>query len=120
LNGLIGKQEPTLIKIDVEGFETNVIAGADKVLLRPSLLAVIMELNGSGKRYGFDEDALHNKMLSFGFKSYTYSPFKRQLFSLENKISKSGNTLYARNIDKVVSRLKGAHQFYVANAAKLL
>ncbi|WP_223293749.1 FkbM family methyltransferase [Gallionella capsiferriformans] len=117
LNDLLENQEPLLIKIDVEGFETNVIAGADKVFSTPSLLAVIMELNGSGERYGFDEAPLHEKMLSFGFLSYTYSPFERQLVSLNGEKSNSGNTLYVRNIDEVVSRLREARKYRIANAA---
>lgn len=118
LNELLENQEPLLIKIDVEGFEANVIAGADKVFSKLSLLAVIMELNGSGERYGFDEYPLHEKMLSFGFRSYSYSPFERQLVSLNGKKSNSGNTLYVRNIDEVIYRLKGAQQYWIANVAK--
>jgi FkbM family methyltransferase len=118
LNELLEKYEPTLIKIDVEGFETNVIAGADKVLSRPSLLAVIMELNGSGDRYGFDESSLHETMLSFGFKTYIYSPFGRQLVSLNEKRSNSGNTLYVRNVDEVLRRLAGARKYWIANTAR--
>lgn len=117
LNELLESQEASLIKIDVEGFETNVISGADKVLSKPSLLAVIMELNGSGERYGFDEKLLHEKMLSYGFNTYTYSPSNRQLISLEGKRNDSGNTLYVRNIDEVARRLKGAKQYWIANTA---
>ncbi len=120
LNDLLEKQEPLLIKIDVEGFETNVIAGADKVFSNSSLLAVIMELNGSGERYGFDEALLHEKMLSFGFKSYTYAPFERQLVSLNGNKSNSGNTLYVRNVDEVVRRLDSSKQFCIANALKYI
>ena len=117
LNDLLINQEPTLIKIDVEGFETNVIAGADRIFSKPSLLAVIMELNGSGERYGFNEVLLHEKMLSFGFKSYMYSPFDRQLISLGGKMSASGNTLYVRNVDEVDHRLQSAQQYWIVNAA---
>lgn len=115
LNDLLENQAPTLIKIDVEGFETNVITGADKVLSQPSLLAVIMELNGCGKRYGFNEDLLHKRVLSFGFKSYIYSPFQRQLVSLNNKRNYSGNTLYVRNLEEVINRLKESHYYYINN-----
>lgn len=118
LNDLLVNQEPVLIKIDVEGFETNVIAGADKVLSQPSLLAVIMELNGSGAHYGFDEAPLHEKMLSFGFKTYTYSPFKRQLVSLDGGKSNSGNTLYVRNFEEVKRRLQDARKYWIANVSK--
>lgn len=118
LNDLLKGAEPILIKIDVEGFETNVIAGADKVLSRTSLLAVIIELNGSGERYGFNEVELHEQMLSFGFETYIYSPFDRQLVSLNRETSHSGNTLYVRNVDEVESRLKGAQQYWIINAAR--
>jgi FkbM family methyltransferase len=118
LNDLLDGQDPILIKIDVEGFETNVIDGAAQVLSRTSLLAVIMELNGSGERYGFNEVELHTKMLSFGFETYTYSPFERQLVALDGAISNSGNTLYVRNIDEVASRIKSAQQYWIANAER--
>jgi FkbM family methyltransferase len=115
LNALLEGEEPILIKIDVEGFETNVIEGADNILSRTSLLAVIMELNGSGDRYGFNETELHNKMLSFGFETYTYSPFERLLVSLNGVASHSGNTLYVRNIAAVESRIKKAKEYWIAN-----
>ena len=111
LNDLLINQEPALIKIDVEGFETNVIAGADKVLSRESLLGVIMELNGSGDRYGFDEESLHKTMLGYGFKTFTYLPFERRLVALDGKNAQSGNTLYIRNEPEVSSRLRDAQKF---------
>ena len=55
LDDVIGGLKPVLIKIDVEGFEREVVAGAQKTLSEKSLLAVIMELNGSGDRYDYDE-----------------------------------------------------------------
>ena len=70
---LLGKT-PKLIKIDVEGFETEVLAGAAATFASPSLHAVIMELNGSGTRYGFDEDKLHHHMQAIGFHPCRYDP----------------------------------------------
>jgi FkbM family methyltransferase len=113
LDTIIGGEAPTLIKIDVEGFETNVIKGARSVLIRDSLRAVIMELNGSGARYGFDEQILHNQMLDFGFSPYTYSPFDRKLISLNRNKSSSGNTLYIRNPDSIQATLSSAPTFHV-------
>jgi len=55
LDEALQNKMPKLIKIDVEGFETDVLAGAVKTLANPELRAVVMELNGSGKRYGYDE-----------------------------------------------------------------
>ena len=47
----LDNETPNLIKIDVEGFETPVLEGANDTLKKQTLHAVIMELNGSGNRY---------------------------------------------------------------------
>jgi len=96
LDDVLDGRIPKIIKIDVEGFETKVIEGARKTLANPNLLAVIMELNGSGAYYGFDEDILHKKMLSLNFNSYIYEPKKQKLISLKNKKNQKNNTLYIR------------------------
>lgn len=113
LDDVLGDEEPILMKIDVEGFETEVIAGAVKTLSRHSLIAIIMELNGSGERYGYDETVLHQQMLDYGFCPYLYSPFERQLQPLNTKNNHSGNTLYLRNIERVRERLQNAVKFVI-------
>lgn len=104
---------PSLIKIDVEGFETEVISGAKGILSQDSLFAVIMELNGLGEKHGFDELALHEQMIEYGFKSYTYSPFDRELRPLESRNLSAGNTLYIRNVNLIAERVQKAAHFFV-------
>lgn len=111
LDDILADFSPTIVKIDVEGFETQVVAGADRVLSCPSLLAVIMETNGSGDRYGFDETKLHRRMLDYGFGAFRYSPFERKLVGLQGASSTSGNTLYVRNEGEVRSRLGTSRRF---------
>jgi len=118
LDNIIGTSNPRLIKIDVEGFETNVIAGASITLSRPSLDAVIIELNGCGNRYGYDETALKKNILDYGFKPFSYLPFERILEPLSQKPQHQQNTLYVRNFDSVQQRISTAHRFYV-NGIKL-
>ncbi len=108
LDSIAACTDPFAMKIDVEGFETDVIAGADQILKKVSLHAVIMELNGSGNRYGFDENILHEKMRTYGFNSYSYSPLDRTLHSLDGKNSQSGNTLYLRNVECIKERIRTA------------
>ena len=110
---LKGKEPPVLIKVDVEGFETEVVKGAESVLQNDGLLAVIMELNGSGERYGFDEQALHARMLDFGFEPCRYDPASRSLKRLEGKNSASGNTLYVRHHAEASKRLKTARRYRI-------
>jgi Met-10+ like-protein len=85
LDALIGARVPVLIKIDVEGFEMEVIHRAKHALESPTLLGVIMELNGSGIRYGFDDRTRHGMMLDIGFRPFRYDPLKKGLTAIHMK-----------------------------------
>ncbi|MDS4028361.1 MAG: FkbM family methyltransferase [Candidatus Contendobacter sp.] len=114
LDDVVGEREPTLIKIDVEGFETEVLKGANKTLEKDSLLAVLMELNGSGNRYGYDEEALHLFMVNMGFELFSYWPFERKLSSASQPAQNcSGNKLYAKSPDVLQKRLLSARKYQV-------
>jgi len=112
IDDIVADVPPLLIKIDVEGFETEVIAGADQTLSNPTLLALIIELNGSGLRYGYDEDALHNKIISYGFTPSSYQPLDRLLSDVKER-GVLGNTLYVRDLDVVNERLQAAPKYKV-------
>lgn len=115
---LLKEQCPILLKIDVEGFETEVIKGADITLLNKFLKAIIIELNGSGQRYGYDERQIHNKLLEHGFKPYNYNPKTRQLMELET--FGTHNTIYLRDMEFVEERIKSARQINIGNTVQLL
>ena len=104
---------PQLIKIDVEGFEAEVIAGAHATLSNEALLAVIMETNGAGQRYGNADEGLHEAMLGFGFESFRYAPLDRTLTSLDSGFNTIGNTLYIRDAALVRERTRTAPRFDV-------
>jgi FkbM family methyltransferase len=108
LDTAVAMEEPTALKIDVEGFEAAVIAGARNTLAKPSLHSVVLELNGSGSRYGFDEAEVLKAMLDFGFRSYAYDPFRRSLRDLGGKNMASGNTLFIRDLEWVTERVSTA------------
>lgn len=105
LDKILEGQSPSMIKIDVEGFETLVLQGAHETLNNHSLHSVVMELNGSGSRYGFREDNILGMMKAYGFSTYVYEPFSRELKSLDGKKNLSGNTLFIRNEKTVFEKL---------------
>jgi len=86
---------PKLLKIDVEGFETEAFAGATQLLAAPALQAMIVERNDSGARYGFDEGMLHRTIRNAGFSPFAYEPFTRKLFPLPSEAR--GNLIYLRD-----------------------
>jgi FkbM family methyltransferase len=110
---LATRDSPTFLKIDVEGFETEVIGGALQTLKSPRLLGVILELNGSGSQYGHDDASLHRKMLEFGFETVRYDPFTRTLRDGNPPWNVNGNRIYCRDREALCARLRSAPRFAV-------
>ncbi len=107
LDELTTREAPCCIKVDVEGFEHEVVTGGNAALRQPSLLAVILELTNLGKHYGHAELEVHRQMLDFGFLPCRYHPFERRLEQQATK-NHAGNTLYVRDIQSVRVRLQEA------------
>jgi len=98
---LVG-QIPILMKIDVEGYEKEVLDGASNILDNPNLKAIIIELNGSGKRYGYSDEAIHTNLTNRQFKAYHYNPFLRELIEID--VFGDINTIYIREFTFTMER----------------
>lgn len=104
---------PSLIKIDVEGYEVQVLDGAQELLSNPNLKAIIIEIIGGANFYGLTNSDIDNRLLEHNFKSYKYDPFTRKLIaSVPNTKS---NTIYIKDLDFVQERLATAKYFTVFN-----
>jgi FkbM family methyltransferase len=110
LDSLAEDSKPVLIKIDVEGFEHEVLRGGQRILNSSSLLALIVELNGLGKRYGFADNLIDFKLRKFGFVPASYKPFERRLTELSRPHPK-GNTIYVRSPVNLAYRMQKAKPF---------
>jgi len=96
---------PTVMKIDVEGFEKFVLKGASKLLGNPKLNVIIIELNSSGKYFGVEDGEILELLIGCGFQSYDYNPDTHLIESLNNKISKRQNTLFIRDLNLILDDL---------------
>lgn len=105
---LAGKS-PDVLKVDVEGFETEVFAGAVNTLKSSKLQAILIEKDGLGARYGFDEEPLHRNIEQHGFVPCSYQPFSRQL--VPRKDEGLRNIIYTRDIKAANEKLRSATPF---------
>jgi FkbM family methyltransferase len=113
LDKLIEDDDPSILKIDVEGYETRVLEGAEIALTKESLHSIMIELNGSGGRYGFDETKIIQSLCEHGFLPYEYDPFNRSFHSLTTKNHSSSNTLFIRNLKDQENRIRSSPKYSI-------
>ena len=113
LDSIVDNLIPSLIKIDVEGFENEVIKGGKEILLNPKLEGIIIELNGSSIKYGSSNDEIHSKICEFGFHPIQYNPIKREIIMLNQYNLQSHNTIYIREINKIKKLLIDAPNYQI-------
>jgi FkbM family methyltransferase len=63
--------KPTLIKIDVEGYEVQVLRGIQSLLSRPNVVIVTEIADAKLRRAGHSREELHSLLAGFGFVPHT-------------------------------------------------
>lgn len=109
LDDILANKDPVLIKMDVEGYEPQVVGGALATLAKPSLAAVITETT---------DPKIESVLENCGFVRATYQPFERLIAAVppapEGVSAASNNTRFVR-IDQVRERLTTALHRNVAS-----
>jgi FkbM family methyltransferase len=101
---------PAIMKIDVEGYEAEVLAGAMETATRRELVAIITENSDDSDKYGDGILSVAAFMNHHGFIAVTYDPWKR---GIRPKHKRSDNTLYVRDMAKAEQRVAEAQPFRV-------
>lgn len=112
MDELLAGRVPSIIKIDVEGHELAVLKGARSTLSDPGVAAVVMEINGSGARYGVSDAELLAMMRGYGFVPCGYDPFARRLRDWDHS---SGNAIFVRDRNMVEARVIQAKRYRLIN-----
>ena len=87
-------------KLDVEGHELAVLAGATRTLAEAPPAAILCEDRSSG---------VQQILSAAGFQPCAYNPFSRQL--TPNSSARGGNQLWVHNLGWAQDRLKNAPAF---------
>ena len=104
---------PGFVKIDVEGFEQQVLSGASQALASDSLRGLLVEDNGSDARYGSEHGAAR-VLLDAGFSVFRYDPGRRELRA--GKVGQgSANLLFLRDGAEAAQRVRAAPRFKLVN-----
>ncbi len=113
LDGLLGGDRPLIVKVDVEGWEAEVVAGAEETLGGTDPRAVLVELAGLGARYGFDDGAVRRTLAGLGYVPAGYDPFTRRLAAAP---AAGANALYVRDLPFFEARVQTAPTYSVQGA----
>jgi FkbM family methyltransferase len=105
----------SIVKIDVEGYEKFVLEGGASFFSKPSVSALIIELNGSGVSFGVEDDDLHDMVTSYGFQPVRYDPLSRKI-SLLKTYAKGENTIYVKDVEDTQLRVSSSAKFCVLTA----
>ncbi|MEQ1687870.1 MAG: FkbM family methyltransferase [Sphingopyxis sp.] len=98
LDDVLPKAEPVMMKVDVEGHEEAMLAGAESTMARPSLIAIEIETLTKN---------VTDTLARHGFERVRYDPMARKLEAQQGRFH-SENALFVRDRAKAQARVSSA------------
>jgi FkbM family methyltransferase len=119
LDEALGDRIPDIMKVDVEGYELPALRGLGKLIENQKLKAVVIELNGSGKRYDFDDSDVATLLSESGFIPVCYDPFTRVLSKYDENNKSGDNIIFVRNYAAMGATLKESVSYRIGTGQVL-
>ena len=113
IDDVLASETPELVKVDVEGYEYAVIDGGPKCFSAAGANCVLVELNGSGARYGWGDEQVAQLLFAAGYSTYAYEPFTRKLELRGREVRAEGNTLFIRDAQRAQALVSQAPRFSI-------
>ena len=105
IDQILGGRPAEFWKVDVEGLEEKVLAGASRTLGDPRLQIVLLE---------GDNQKIRSIMKKNLFKKAKYDPFTKTLIELSDKeFSLGSNNLWVRHPDEITARCRKSRPIHV-------
>ena len=98
-----------MLKIDVEGYEKNVLFGAE-TLSSSELNVILIELNDSGAMFGHTDEELVSILRDYGFIPVDYDPGSGMLTKITGKNSSKLNTIFVKDFELAVKRIAASNK----------
>lgn len=112
LDSILNFREEYILKIDTEGYEFNILKGASKILKNGNILAIIIEVNGSGNRYGFTNKHIHDELNSYGYIPIEYDPKSKKIDNCKN-LNENINYIYVKDIKLAINRINNSKSYKI-------
>jgi len=110
---------PSIVKIDVEGFEKYVLSGGYSFFNSDLVKVLIIELNGSGSAYGIKDSDIYSLICSFGFKMISYDSFHKTV-DMISTLDSGGNAIFVKDLSDVLNRLSSSKLFTIHTANDMI
>jgi FkbM family methyltransferase len=103
---------PRLLKLDVEGYEGEVLAGAARTLSGDGACALVLE-TGQAHHYGHSDAGIERTLRNAGFAPATYCPLTRTLVPRTAAATPGDNVIFVRGLAWFQARVQTAPVFDV-------